>query len=151
MSDSEDVDNDDALLSTGFRVNLAHVAKKEAVSKKPEDKSSGRVALAVPQTSNGAAHAEGSLDDGSHQSIGPVDEDDEEDDEDDEEKVAAALAERFSSLGIKHDKSFKRLYLDKSYQPPHIPKSKQARARIYAGMAKNELLAQCALAPALAF
>ena len=34
---------------------------------------------------------------------------------------------------------------DKAYKPPKIPKSAEAKERIYAGIAKNELLGQCAL------
>ena len=36
---------------------------------------------------------------------------------------------------------------DTSYVPPMVPKSEEARKRIYAGIAKNELLAQCAAPP----
>jgi hypothetical protein len=35
---------------------------------------------------------------------------------------------------------------DPNYKPPKIPKPAAARARIYKGIAKNELLSQCALA-----
>ena len=38
---------------------------------------------------------------------------------------------------------------DPNYKPPKIPKPPAARARIYEGIAKNELLSQCARRPAL--
>ena len=34
---------------------------------------------------------------------------------------------------------------DKNYKPPKIPKSAEARERIYNGIGKNELLSKCAL------
>ena len=36
---------------------------------------------------------------------------------------------------------------DPNYKPPKIPKPPAARARIYEGIAKNELLSQCARPP----
>eukprot|EP00964_Phaeocystis_antarctica_P141516 scaffold106577_cov65-Phaeocystis_antarctica.AAC.2 len=36
---------------------------------------------------------------------------------------------------------------DPNYKPPKIPKPAAARARIYEGIAKNELLSQCARPP----